>query len=332
MNINEIVEELGASWDGYKKSMQEALANNNPLLTNINSYLLNNGGKQLRPILSLLAASACGAVTSKNHYCAAVSEMVHTATLLHDDVADNGNIRRGVPTVRAVFGNSASVLTGDYWLSQALKTLCEKCNTDVLGCFTIALGELSGGELLQMEKASKLNTTKADYYEIIRCKTSSLFIAAMKSAVLCNNSDKKYVEAIEKYAYHLGLAFQIRDDIFDYSPKMNTGKNAGADIKERKITLPLLCALEKAPENLSREIISAIAKIDFANTQKEEDININISNTVTKFVLEHNGVELAQGELNSHISLALQALSILPDSNSKEKLCQIAEYLKVRNN
>lgn len=313
--------------------MQEALANNNPLLTNINSYLMTNCGKQLRPMLSLLAASACGAITNKNYYCAAVSEMVHTATLLHDDVADDGDMRRGVPTVKSIFGNSASVLAGDYWLSQALKALCEKCNPAVLECFTIALGELSGGELLQMEKASKLNTNKDDYFEIIRCKTSSLFIASMKSAALCNNSDIKYVSSIEKYAYHLGLAFQIRDDIFDYSPNIKSGKNTGADIKERKITLPLLCAMDKAPAEESKDILKEISNIGLSSNSDQEILQEElIINNVNSFVNKYNGITLAQDILEEQIAKAIDALANLHQSNSKERLITIAKYLARRNN
>ena len=328
MDIKDIKTERGASWNEYKTSIQEALATNNPLLLSINNYLLKNSGKELRPVLSLLAGQACGTLSRKNFCCAAVSEMIHTATLLHDDVADSGDTRRGSPTVRIVFGNPASVLTGDYWLSQALKSICKYCNNRVLECFTNALAELSGGELLQMEKASELTTTRDDYYEIIRCKTSSLFIAAMKSSLLCFDDVKKEcIDAIEEFALYLGYAFQIKDDIFDYSPSLETGKASGSDLKERKITLPLICAMENAGKKESNEVIYKLSKIGMGEAKEEENLIIDTINT---FVNTHNGVFKAQTELDECITKAINALSVIPDSPSKTWLIKIALYLTSR--
>ena len=214
----------------------------------------------MRPVLCLLAAEACGKTSAMTYECAAVCEIIHTATLLHDDVADNGNIRRGHPTIKAAFSPAASVLTGDYWLSRGMYVLLNKCNREILEHFTQALHDLSIGEIIQMEKAEALDTTKEDYYNIIACKTASLFVAAVKSGAISANAPQEYIDAISEYAYHLGLAFQMRDDIFDYSPKMDTGKLPGADIKERKITLPLLCAMAAEPqeEGRIRDLIKGI--------------------------------------------------------------------------
>ena len=335
MDIEKLKEDYRNEWSGYQQALNTALATNNPLLLRINEYIIKHSGKELRPMLSLLAASACGEVNSKNYYCAAVSEMVHTATLLHDDVSDNGNVRRGAATVKALFGDAASVLTGDYWLSRALKALTEECTLKSLACFTLALGQLSEGELLQMEKSIELNTTKEDYYTIIDFKTSSLFIAAMKGAVeSLDNAPKEYLDAIEAYAYYLGLAFQIRDDIFDYSPKIDSGKLAGADICERKITLPLLLALEAAPELASKEIIKLIEKIDpiaiklrGGETTQSEKL---ILDTVNGFVVRYNGVGLSQKELESYVAKAVESLDILPNSRAKGYLCEIVEYVGKR--
>lgn len=331
MNLDLIKKHLGEHWISYEEALQKAVASESPLLTQINNYIIHNAGKQLRPALCILSAIACSSnkLSSTTYNCAAVSEMIHTATLLHDDVADNGNIRRGKPTVKAYFNPASSVLAGDYWLAMGLKILTEKCNTEILALFTNALKDLAEGEIIQMDKADKVNTTIEDYYKIIKCKTASLFIAAIKSGACSVNASENYVEALSNFSYHLGIAFQMRDDIFDYSPKMDTGKLSGADLKERKITLPLFCALKNSPakEKEIRDLISQIDN-DFTNniSEKEEQIIA----TINDFVLKNKGLEDAQIILENHISQAINSLNILPDSQAKNLLSQIAEYVGVR--
>lgn len=333
MDIKEVQNELGEHWNGYHIALVEALANDNILLSQINTYLINNAGKQLRPVLSLLAANACGAITLENYYCAAVCEMVHTATLLHDDVADDGNMRRGVPTVKAVFNQAASVLAGDYWLARALRQLTDKCPRGVLDCFALALQELSEGEIIQMEKAESLNTTEEDYYRIIARKTASLFIASVKGGAICAHASGDQIDAVTRYAYHLGLAFQIQDDIFDYSPDLKTGKIAGSDIKERKITLPLLGAIFNNPAGtdyitrLISRIPNSIGKGEETGLQEKEIID-----EVNDFVRHNKGIEYAQDALGKHSALACEALAAFPDTLAKERLCQLAEYVGKRSN
>lgn len=332
MRLDTVKLELGKDWESYEKALRDTLYHNNKLLTKLNNYIIDTAGKQLRPVLCLLSAQASGTVSQMSYECAAVCEIIHTATLLHDDVADNGDIRRGVPTVKAAFSQAASVLTGDYWLAKGLYTLIEKCNTEILGLFTRALHDLSVGEIIQMEKAEDLDTTKEDYYKIIECKTASLFIAAVKSGAISAGANEKDVDALAKYAYHLGMAFQMRDDIFDYSPKMDTGKLAGADIKERKITLPLLCAFDTAP-HLEKETRALINGIENTVTKREE-ITVqdkDIIGKISEFVNSNNGVESAQQILEQHITKAIEALSTLPDSTAKERLVQLAEYVGSRN-
>ena len=331
MNIKEVQIELGNDWSGYQEVLVSALSNNNAYVSKVNNYLVENAGKQLRPILSLLAAKACGVLCNINYKCAAVAEMIHTATLLHDDVADNGDMRRGVPTVKAVFGQSTSVLAGDYWLARALHILTE-CGTDILACYTTAVQELAEGELIQMEKSELLDTTEEDYYSIIAKKTASLFIAATKSAALACAASQSYIEAVTKYAYELGVAFQMRDDIFDYTPTLNTGKIAGADIKERKITLPLLCAIKNAPENDAVQIRERIGEIDghIAHNNLISTSEMEIINEVNAFVHKYSGIESSQAVLEEHSRKAIEALAILPDSVAKERLAQLAEYVGSR--
>lgn len=331
MRLDTVKQELGKDWEGFRNALEAALEHDNNLLTMINGYLMGNSGKQLRPVLCLLAAQACGAVSNLSYECAAVCEIIHTATLLHDDVADNGDLRRGVPTVKAVFSPAASVLTGDYWLAKGLYVLIDKCGTDILGLFTKALHDLSVGEIIQMEKAEDLNTTMKDYYRIIECKTASLFIAATRSGAISAGAPKKLVEDIGTYAFHLGLAFQMRDDIFDYSPKMDTGKLAGADLKERKITLPLLCAFESAPEQ-EKQMRRLISGIENTVTKGEAitDSDREIIEQVTAFINSQKGIEKAQAVLEEHISKAVDAIAELPQSTAKERLMQLAGYVGSR--
>lgn len=333
MDIKEIKEWLGDSWDSYRRVFEQTLRTDNVLLSRINAYLMNNGGKQLRPVLSLLTSMACGCINYKSYCCAAVAEILHTATLLHDDVADDGNMRRGVPTVKAVFTPAASVLTGDYWLAKALSILIQTCDRETLGFFSFTMQELSEGELLQMEKADRLDTTEEDYNKIIACKTASLFIATVKSAACSVEADKEKTEAVSLYAYHVGMAFQIRDDILDYSPKLETGKLSGADLKERKITLPLLGAMKNAPSDREGEIRRLIGKID--HSVKGGEISPQekkIIEEVNSFVRQYQGISYAQQKLEEHSRQAVRALDTLPDSAAKNHMAELARYLATRNN
>ena len=332
MKLDSVKLELGTNWEGYKDALKNALSHNNQLLTKINDYIIDTAGKQLRPVLCLLSAQACGEVSQMSYECAAVCEIIHTATLLHDDVADDGNMRRGVPTVKAAFSPAASVLTGDYWLAKGLETLINKCNTEILGLFTKALHDLSVGEIIQMEKAEELDTTISDYYKIIECKTASLFVAAVKSGAISAGASREFTERIADYAYHLGVAFQMRDDIFDYSPKMDTGKIAGADLKERKITLPLLCAMQADPHRCGeiRELISGINDIpskDGSISGKDKEA----IEKVTSFIKEMHGIETAQQILEEHIAKAIEAVAVLPQSKARQRLVDLAEYVGKRN-
>lgn len=332
MRLDEVKTELGEDWCGYQEALKNALTNNNSLLTQINDYLITNAGKQLRPVLSLLAAKACGDVSNTSYECAAVCEIIHTATLLHDDVADNGNMRRGVPTVKAAFNMAASILTGDFWLARGLHTLMG-CSTEILKLFTVALEDLSIGEIIQMEKADKLDTTMEDYYRIIACKTASLFVAAVKSGAISAGAKEEDVESISKYAYHLGLAFQMRDDIFDYSPNMDTGKIAGADIKERKITLPLLCAFNSNPAK-KEDIINLISQIENTVTKGEviTESDKVIIDQVNQYIWENNGIESAQTILEGEIAQAICSISNIKESISKQRLIELANYVGKRKN
>jgi len=322
MDLDIIKSNIEYEWQFFQKLMRENLESGCSLLNTINSYLLENKGKQIRPLLTILAAKACGKSNELSISCAAVAEMIHTATLLHDDVADNASQRRGVPTVHTTYSAAASILTGDFWLVKALSYMVKKDNPQILGFFSKTIEDLSEGELFQMQKANSLDTTEEDYYNIIYGKTASLFVASIKSAVFSVGAKKEVMDNMEIYARHLGIAFQIRDDIFDYKPQLKTGKIAGGDIKERKITLPLIYALNASSES-EKEIL-----LNMLRDRLSDDISLVAEATV--LIERYSGITLAQSALMEHCHKAENALSVLDDSVYKRDLVQLARYVGER--
>ncbi len=319
MEIKDIYEDIDVEWKEFEQVLSESLVSNSSLLNTINGYLLTNKGKQIRPLLSILSAKACGDINSLSISCAVVSEMIHTATLLHDDVADDSSQRRGVPTVHTTYSPAASILTGDFWLAKALSLLAKEDNSEILSFFTKTVEDLSEGELFQMQKADTLDTTEDDYYNIIYRKTSSLFVAAIKSAVYSVGAEKSLLMKMESYAIHLGMAFQIRDDIFDYMPQLNTGKPAGGDILEKKITLPLIYALNASTEEEKETFMKLLRQSDVEG----EILVYQANNLITKY----SGIEKSQKALIEQCSKAEESLSDLKESIYKRDLVRLARYV-----
>lgn len=322
MEIKAIKESVAPGLDRVNELIKSTLQSDVVLLNIINQYLYSSSGKQLRPLLSLLAANACGMPVEKTYRCAAVAEMIHTATLLHDDVADNAPQRRGAQTVQSRFSPASSVLTGDYWLAKALSVLVSQDDSKLMAFFTKAVEDLSEGELFQMQKANSLDTSQEDYLLIISKKTSSLFIAAIAGAAYSAGASPEVVSRMEAYAYHLGIAFQIRDDIFDYMPELDTGKNAGTDIKEKKVTLPLICAMKRAGKVQEGKVLDFI-KDSMPNDEK-------MAGEVIHFVTINNGLEDAQRILTDHSYKAIATLQGIPDSKYKDELEKLALYVGER--
>ena len=324
MDFTKIKQLIGSDLINAGETIKESLSSECFLLNDINEYLLNLKGKQIRPVLALLSAKASGKITDLSLHCAIVSEMIHTATLLHDDVADNSDSRRGSPTVKALFSPASSVLTGDFWLAKALSLVSKSNDMRALIFFANAITELAEGELFQLQKASTLDTTEEDYIIIVTKKTSSLFMAAIGSAVYSSGADELTIERMVQYAYHLGIAFQIRDDIFDYMPDLDTGKKAGSDIREKKITLPLIYALANSPQAERQKMIEFIS-----STASEDD---DLPAKTLDFVRQYNGLALAQNVLDTYIDKAIELLdSAVPDSRYKEELISITHYIGNRD-
>ena len=268
-----------------------------------------------------------GAVNDNAVRCAVAGEMVHTATLLHDDVADQANMRRGAASVRSLYSPSASVLLGDFWLSRAVSVVVGIKNFDIFKKFASAIEELAEGEMLEIQKADDLSTTYEDYIRIIRHKTASLFESTISSAALAVGAPSESVDAADRYALHLGLAFQIRDDIFDYSPDLDTGKQPGSDLLEGKITLPLLGAFSVSTESEIGRIKALVKSLDHS----KEPTDAHTIADINSFITEKGGIEYSNRILSEEGKKAVDALSPLPDSRYKKLLAGLAEYVGSRD-
>lgn len=325
MDIQQIRTFLGKDWENMQQTMLTALDSDIDLLNNVNGSILANSGKQMRPALALLIARACaGCANQDSYHFAAAAELLHNATLLHDDVADDSDERRGKPTIKSLMGPSVSVLLGDFWLVRAMNLILSSPSGggEVMRYFSRTLGDLSEGEMLQLQKAQTGDTTEEDYLRIIFSKTASLFEVAAVSAAKSVHASAQVEAAVRKYAVSLGIAFQIRDDIFDYSNGLDVGKPQGVDILEQKITMPLLSALKNASVQEQQHIRNLVRGILDHPEYREE---------IVDFVIRNKGVEDAQERLSEYISDAVQSLEILPDTEERRLLVALAEYVGSRN-
>ena len=312
-----VKEYLGEAWSSFERLFEETLDSRIDILNKVNRYVAERSGKQLRPMLCLLAAQLCAGCCSEASVRSAVAaEMIHTATLMHDDVADQSDTRRGFPTVSAMLSPCAAVLVGDFWLSRGVTAILDTEDGEIFRYYTICLGELAEGEMFQIEKAASLDTTFEDYIYIISHKTSSLFRASMKSGARSVDASDEAIKAVDSFALHLGHAFQMRDDILDYSPSLDIGKPTGQDIRERKITLPLIGAFENAGPAARASVIA--------------DIEAERYDGVLPFVLEHGGIEYAQQVLERETALAVDSLDSFPDNAARRLLSDLARSLCLR--
>ena len=316
----EVQQFLGQSWTDFQRCFAESLQTDIPLLEKVNRFILEHGGKKLRPTFSLLIPKSQEPPLDKHFISSSSpSEKNHTATLLHDDVADDALTRRGVPTVMALYSPSTAVLIGDFWLSRAMDLIIDHPDKRVLHAFSKCLCDLARGEMLQLERAEKGNTSEADYRQIIYCKTTSLFEASIISAAYSAGAGATETEAFRSYALHIGQAFQMMDDILDYSPELSIGKPTGQDIMERKITLPLLCLFRKAPASVVRSLRRRMRKPDAVLV---EDI--------FSLVRQYDALTEARRVLEEEISQAVDALAPVPASEAKNYLIKLAGLMAVR--
>ncbi len=288
-----------------------------PLLDKITHYIVKRKGKQLRPIFVFLSAKICGDTTESTYRAATLIELLHTATLVHDDVVDDSQERRGFFSVNALWKNKIAVLVGDYLLSKGLLFSMENKDYRLLQIVTDAVREMSEGELLQIEKARKLDIEEPVYYEIIRQKTASLIASCCACGAASAGADEEMIEKMRKIGEVIGLSFQIRDDLFDYNLNEDIGKPTGIDIKEKKMTLPLIYVLNHISQKEKKHIIN-IVKNHSENPSKVAE--------VIQFVQEHGGIEYAIGKMHQLKDEALELLNEIPDSAAKDSLVELITY------
>ena len=321
MDFNQIKSYLQPELERVQQEMLKALATDIPLLEQTNNMLMKRSGKMVRPVLSLLIAKTYlgGPVNEDTIKLAATAELLHNATLLHDDVADNSNSRRGMPTIMSLLGGRASVLLGDYWLVRAVDRIMEStCTSDRLfRVFTKTLGDLAEGEMLQLQKADTCNTTEEDYLRIIYSKTTSLFVATAHSASISVDASEEFTQSAIEFATNLGQAFQIKDDILDYNGT-DIGKPLGQDLNEQKITLPLLGAFVHSGPELEKEIRNKLVNISEHPEYQQE---------IVDFVKEYKGIEYAEARLEKLAEKANGCLDRMPEGEAREYLSSLAYFV-----
>ncbi|TVR71663.1 MAG: polyprenyl synthetase family protein [Marinilabiliales bacterium] len=323
MSLTNIMAPVSSEMKEFEKFFRSTVKTDIPLLDPITNHILRRKGKQLRPMLVLLSAKLTGKPNKSTFTAAAMIELLHTATLIHDDVVDDSYERRGFFSLYAIWKTKISVLVGDYLLSRGLLLAVENKEYRVLEIISQAVKEMSEGELYQIKKSRKLDITESEYFEIIRKKTATLMIACTAAGASSVNAPGNEVEMLRQYSAHAGIAFQIKDDLFDYQKKGITGKPAANDIKEKKLTLPLIHALSIAPGNEKRKIINLIRN-NRNNSQKIDKI--------IDFVISKNGIEYATAIMEEHKVKAIESLISFPDNEAKKSLTDLAIYITERKN
>jgi octaprenyl-diphosphate synthase len=316
-NIDIIKKPVDQEMDIFEAKFRESMKSSVPLLDKITHYIVKRKGKQLRPMFVLLTAKLTGGINESSYRAASLIELLHTATLVHDDVVDDSHFRRGFFSVNALWKNKIAVLVGDYFLSKGLLLSIDNDDFQLLKIVSEAVREMSEGELLQIEKARRLDITEEVYFNIIRQKTASLIAACCAVGAASNKSSSNTISQLKKFGELVGLAFQIKDDLFDYGSEEDIGKPVGNDIKEKKMTLPLIYALSKADWLTKRKIISIVKN----NNNEPEKVK-----QVIAFVFNSGGIEYATKRMLEIRDEALSVLSTFDDCEAKTSLTELVNY------
>jgi octaprenyl-diphosphate synthase len=318
-NIRKPVEkEMGQFETYFSKTLRSEV----PLLRIILNYILRRKGKQIRPLLVFLTARLNGEISEPTYIAATFIELLHTASLVHDDVVDDAHERRGALSINALWNSKIAVLVGDYLLSKGLLISVEKGRYDMLEIVSEAVKSMSEGELLQLQKSRKLNLKEEDYFRIITSKTAALIAACTACGARSVTEDPETIQVMKDFGENIGIAFQIKDDILDYENNGLTGKMGGNDIKEKKITLPLIHALETVDYIRKKKILTIMGN----KKKTREDVKEVIS-----FVTENGGLEYAELKMNMYREKALAIIDIYPESEVKNSLINLVNYTTSRN-
>ncbi|MEE9461965.1 MAG: polyprenyl synthetase family protein [Bacteroidales bacterium] len=305
----------------FEKHFRDSMKSNIPLLNIITNYLLRRKGKQIRPMFVFLTAGLCGDITPSSYNAASLIELLHSASLIHDDVVDESYERRGFFSINALWKSKVSVLLGDYLLAKGLLLSVKEKEHELLRLVSDAVREMSEGELMQIQKSRKLNITKEEYFEIIRKKTAALIAACTACGAWSASQDNELTEKFRVFGEKVGMAFQIKDDLFDYQQKGFIGKPTGNDIKEKKFTLPLIHALEVCPEKERKHIIRIIRRHN-NNASKVQE--------VIAFARSYEGLEYSEKLMLDYRDEAIGILAEMPDNQHSKSLQDLVNYVVVR--
>ena len=320
MNLKEIILPIENELEEFRKHFTATLKSKVALVDLITRYILKQKGKKIRPVLVLLSAKLCGVINERTYIAANLVELLHTASLVHDDVVDDAKKRRGLASINAVWKNKAAVLFGDYLLSKGLLVSLDNNEFEFLHTTSEAVRRMSEGELLQIQKARNFDATEETYFKVISDKTASLIKTCCKLGALSSTKDREKVEALSVYGENLGIAFQLRDDLLDYiGRKKLLGKSTGNDVKEKKFTLPLIYSLENAPKKISAEIMKLI-KSD----------SIKKFESVYYFVEEYGGIEYSIKKSELFGKKATDAIKGFKDSDAKTSLLELINFVTKR--
>lgn len=317
--VSQIKAPIEQEMELFEKKFSSSMATQVALLNRIMHYVVNRKGKQMRPMFVFLIAKMCnnGQVNERTYRGASVIELIHTATLVHDDVVDDSNMRRGFFSINALWKNKIAVLVGDFLLSKGLLLSIDNNDFDLLKIISVAVREMSEGELLQIEKARRLDITEEVYFDIIRQKTATLIAACCAMGAQSVHAKAEEVEILRDFGSLIGMAFQIKDDLFDYGTTQ-IGKPTGIDIKEQKMTLPLIYALNNASKKEKAWLINSVKNHNKNKTRVKEVID---------FVKNIGGLDYAVSKMEAYQKEALALLSTYPDSPYKQSLELMVNYV-----
>ena len=312
MNLKQIQKPIFNEMNGFRSMLRSSISSDNILIDKVVNYILKRKGKQIRPLFVFLSAGLSGTISNSTYRAAILIEILHTATLIHDDVVDESNYRRGFFSVNALWKSKYSVLIGDYLLSKGLELSVNNNDFKFLGILSEAVKNMSEGEITQLKKSKTLNINEKDYFKIINQKTASLFSSCCEMGSLSSGANKTNILLMREFGSLVGKAFQIRDDLFGYLSH-DIGKPSLNDFKQRKMTLPLIYALSKSNSFEKREILKNIK--DFKSVKK-----------IISFVKEKNGIAYSENKMNAMIIKSKKILNSFPDSLYKESINNLLDY------
>jgi octaprenyl-diphosphate synthase len=321
LSINEIKKPIAAEIDVFEERFKASMQSSVPLLDRITHYIVKRKGKQIRPMFVFFAASLCGGITEATHRGAALVELLHTATLVHDDVVDNSYQRRGFFSINALWKNKIAVLVGDYLLSKGLLLSLNNDDFQLLKIVSHAVQQMSEGELLQIEKVRRMDVGEPVYYDVIRQKTASLIASCCAIGGASAGADEATVEKLRLFGEKIGIAFQIKDDMFDFGTD-DVGKPLGIDIKEKKITLPLIYALNNAKSAERKRVINLV---------KNHNDDAGKIAEIIRFVKDSGGLQYAESQMKKYQDEAFEILNTFPPGEARTGLEQLVRYTTERN-